>query len=98
MTFVGFTALSVETWTTARAPKASAASATLREPSTLVATPSVGLRLYGAYRVKSGAWCRVSSSISWPEARSFLRDGPRGARHQARTSRHRLVFGGPGGI
>src|SRR5690348_16968660 len=55
------------------------------------------LHLYGAYRVKSGAWCRVSSSISWPEARSSLRDGPRGARHQARTSRHRLVFGGPGG-
>src|SRR3954453_23853197 len=56
------------------------------------------LHLYGAYRVKSGAWCRVSSSISWPEARSSLRDGPRGARHQARTSRHRLVFGGPEGI
>src|SRR3954464_2871348 len=49
--------------------------------------------LYGAFRVKSGAWCRVSSSILWPEARSSLRDGPRGARHQARTSRHRLVWG-----
>src|SRR3954449_6479790 len=69
------------------------------QPVLAVLTASIlTMALYGAYRVKSGAWCRVSSSISWPEARSSLRDGPRGARHRARTSRHRLVFGGPEGI
>ena len=60
MTLVGFTALSVETWTTARAPKASAASATLREPSTLVATPSVGLRSTIGTCLSAAAWKTIS--------------------------------------
>ena len=43
ITLVGLTALSVEIITTSEAPKARAASATLRLPTTLVSTPSIGL-------------------------------------------------------
>src|SRR4051812_33249599 len=69
------------------------------QPVLAVLTASIlTIALVWGLCVKSGAWCRVSSSISWPEARSSLRDGPRGARHHARTSRHRLVFGRPEGI
>src|SRR3954471_20403688 len=35
-------------------------------------------------------------AISWSERLKLSRDGPRGARHQARTSRHELVSGGSG--
>ncbi len=63
MTLVGLTALSVLIWTIAETPVARQASATLREPMTLVSTPSTGLASTIGTCFSAAAW-KTSSGRS----------------------------------
>ncbi len=64
MMLVGRIALSVEMTTTASAPQASAASATLRVPTTLVSIPSHGLASTSGTCFRAAAWKTIEGRSS----------------------------------
>ena len=83
ITEVGFTALSVEISTIARAPTPRAASATWRVPTTLVSSPSSGLASTIGTCFSAAAWNTSSGRHCWNTLRSALRRGCRPAATRA---------------